>query len=66
MIYENDKLPAITISQYLSDKLNLSYGYITNVLRRTLILLLRILLLFKKLKEQEIDIRDQLTLTEFV
>jgi hypothetical protein len=52
MIYENDKLPAITISQYLSDKLNLSYGYITNVLRRTLILLLRILLLFKKLKEQ--------------
>jgi alpha-D-ribose 1-methylphosphonate 5-triphosphate synthase subunit PhnL len=30
MIYENDKL-AITISQYLSDKLNLSYGYITNV-----------------------------------
>jgi hypothetical protein len=34
MIYENDKL-AITISQYLSDKLNLSYGYITNVFGNT-------------------------------
>jgi hypothetical protein len=31
MIYENEKLPSVTISQYLSDKLNFSYGYITNI-----------------------------------
>jgi hypothetical protein len=43
MIYENDKLPSVTISQYLSDKLNFSYGYITNILLKTPILQLRIL-----------------------
>jgi hypothetical protein len=37
------ELPSVTISQYLSDKLNFSYGYITNILLKTPILQLRIL-----------------------
>ena len=28
MVYEKDKLPTSTISSYLADRLNLSYGYI--------------------------------------
>ena len=31
IIYEKEKFPNITISQYISDKLNFRYGYITNV-----------------------------------
>jgi hypothetical protein len=31
------ELPSVTISQYLSDKLNFSYGYITNILQKILI-----------------------------
>ena len=31
IIYEKDKFPSTTISQYLSEKLNFRYGYITNI-----------------------------------
>lgn len=31
IIYEKDKFPSTTISQYLSEKLNSRYGYITNI-----------------------------------
>ena len=31
MIYEKDKLPLSTISSYLADQLNLSYGYLANI-----------------------------------
>ena len=31
IVYEKDKFPNVTISQYLSDKLNFRYGYLTNI-----------------------------------
>lgn len=31
MVYERDKLPITTTSVYLADKLNLSYGYLSNI-----------------------------------
>jgi len=31
MVYEKDKLPVTTTSIYLADKLNLSYGYLSNI-----------------------------------
>ncbi|WP_298224010.1 AraC family transcriptional regulator [Flavobacterium sp.] len=31
MVYERDKLPVTTTSVYLADKLNLSYGYLSNI-----------------------------------
>jgi AraC-like DNA-binding protein len=62
MIYENDKLPAITISQYLSDKLNLSYGYITNVLPYSSIE--NFIIIQKIERAKKLILEDQLTLTE--
>ncbi|WP_339919488.1 AraC family transcriptional regulator [uncultured Flavobacterium sp.] len=65
MIYENDKLPAITISQYLSDKLNLSYGYITNVFTENTYSSIENFIIIQKIERaKKLILEDQLTLTE--
>ena len=65
MIYENDKLPAVTISQYLSDKLNLSYGYITNVFTENTYSSVENFIIIQKIERaKKLILEDQLTLTE--
>jgi AraC-like DNA-binding protein len=65
MIYENDKLPAVTISQYLSDKLNLSYGYITNVFTENTYSSIENFIIIQKIERaKKLILEDQLTLTE--
>lgn len=65
MIYEHDKLPAITISQYLSDKLNLSYGYITNVFTENTYSSIENFIIIQKIERaKKLILEDQLTLTE--
>jgi AraC-like DNA-binding protein len=65
MIYEHDKLPSITISQYLSEKLNLSYGYITNVFTENTYSSIENFIIIQKIERaKKLIIEDQLTLTE--
>lgn len=65
MIYENDKLPAITISQYLSEKLNFSYGYLTNIFSENTYSSIENFIIIQKIERaKKLIIEDQLTLTE--
>lgn len=65
MIYENDKLPTITISQYLSDKLNFSYGYLTNIFSENTYSSIENFIIIQKIERaKKLIIEDQLTLTE--
>lgn len=65
MIYENDKLPSITISQYLSDKLNFSYGYLTNIFSEHTYSSIENFIIIQKIERaKKLIIEDQLTLTE--
>ena len=65
MIYENDKLPAVTISQYLSDKLNFSYGYITNIFTENTYSSIENFIIIQKIERaKKLIIEEQLTLTE--
>ncbi|MDG2431963.1 AraC family transcriptional regulator [Flavobacterium sp.] len=65
MIYENDKLPSVTISQYLSDKLNFSYGYITNIFSEHTYTSIENFIIIQKIERaKKLIIEEQLTLTE--
>jgi AraC-like DNA-binding protein len=65
MIYENEKLPSVTISQYLSDKLNFSYGYITNIFTENTYSSIENFIIIQKIERaKKLIIEDQLTLTE--
>jgi AraC-like DNA-binding protein len=65
MIYENDKLPSVTISQYLSDKLNFSYGYITNIFTENTYSSIENFIIIQKIERaKKLIIEEQLTLTE--
>lgn len=65
MIYESDKLPSVTISQYLSDKLNFSYGYLTNIFSENTYSSIENFIIIQKIERaKKLIIEDQLTLTE--
>ncbi|MBU0942280.1 MAG: AraC family transcriptional regulator [Bacteroidetes bacterium] len=65
MIYENEKLPSVTISQYLSDKLNFSYGYITNIFTEHTYSSIENFIIIQKIERaKKLIIEEQLTLTE--
>jgi len=65
MIYENEKLPSVTISQYLSEKLNFSYGYITNIFTENTYSSIENFIIIQKIERaKKLIIEDQLTLTE--
>ena len=65
MIYENDKLPAITISQYLSEKMNFSYGYLTNIFSDNTHSSIENFIIIQKIERaKKLIIEDELTLTE--
>lgn len=65
MIYEKDKLPTSTISSYLSDKLNLSYGYISNIFSEHTYTSIENYIIMQKIERaKKLIIEDGLTLTE--
>jgi AraC-like DNA-binding protein len=65
MIYENEKLPSVTISQYLSDKLNFSYGYITNIFTEHTYSSIENFIIIQKIERaKKLIIEEHLTLTE--
>lgn len=65
MVYEKDKLPSVTISQYLSDKLNFSYGYITNIFSEYTYTSIENFIIIQKIERaKKLIIEDELTLTE--
>lgn len=65
MIYEKDKLPTSTISNYLADKLNLSYGYIANVFSEYTYTSIENFIIIQKIERaKKLIIEDGLTLTE--
>jgi AraC-like DNA-binding protein len=65
MVYEKDKLPSTTISQYLSDKLNFSYGYITNIFSEYTYSSIENFIIIQKIERaKKLIIEEELTLTE--
>lgn len=65
MVYEKDKLPTSTISSYLADKLNLSYGYISNIFSEHTYTSIENYIIMQKIERaKKLIIEDGLTLTE--
>lgn len=65
MIYEKDKLPTTTISNYLADQLNLSYGYIANVFSEYTYTSIENFIIIQKIERaKKLILEDGLTLTE--
>ncbi|MBG6110062.1 YesN/AraC family two-component response regulator [Flavobacterium sp. CG_9.10] len=65
IVYEKDKFPNTTISQYLSDKLNYRYGYITNVFSEYTYTSIENFIIIQKIERAKKLIMDEkLSLTE--
>ena len=65
IVYEKDKFPNVTISQYLSDKLNFRYGYLTNVFSEYTFTSIENFIIFQKIERaKKMIIEEKLTLTE--
>lgn len=65
MIYEKDKLPTSTISNYLADQLNLSYGYLANVFSEYTYTSIENFIIIQKIERaKKLIVEDGLTLTE--
>jgi YesN/AraC family two-component response regulator len=65
IVYEKEKFPNITISQYLSDKLNFRYGYITNVFSEYTFTSIENFIIIQKIERaKKLIIEEKLTLTE--
>ena len=64
MIYEKDKLPTTTISNYLADQLNLSYGYIANVFSEYTYTSIENFIIIQKIERaKKLIVEDGFTLT---
>lgn len=65
MIYEKDKLPTSTISHYLADQLNLSYGYLANVFSEYTYTSIENFIIIQKIERaKKLIVEEGLTLTE--
>jgi AraC-like DNA-binding protein len=65
IVYDKDKFPDITISQYLSDKLNFRYGYITNIFSEYTYTSIENFIIIQKIERaKKLIIEEKLTLTE--
>lgn len=65
MVYEKDKLPVTTISYYLSDKLNLSYGYLSNIFSEYTYTSIENFIIIQKIERaKKLIIEEELNLTE--
>lgn len=65
IVYEKDKFPNTTISQYLSDKLNYRYGYLTNVFSEYTYTSIENFIIIQKIERaKKLIIEEKLSLTE--
>ncbi|MES2544251.1 MAG: helix-turn-helix domain-containing protein [Bacteroidota bacterium] len=65
MVYEKDKLPLTTISYYLADKLNFSYGYIANIFSEYTFTSIENFIIIQKIERaKKLILEEELTLTE--
>ena len=65
MIYEKDKLPLSTISSYLANQLNLSYGYLANIFSEFTYTSIENFIIIQKIERvKKLIFEDGLTLTE--
>ncbi|HOZ75077.1 MAG TPA: AraC family transcriptional regulator [Flavobacterium sp.] len=65
MVYEKDKMPNTTISHYLSDKLNFSYGHLANIFSENTYTSIENFIIIQKVERaKKLIIEEELTLTE--
>ena len=65
MIYEKEKLPNTNISNYLADRLNHSYGYISNLFSEVTYSSIENFIIIQKIERaKQLIIEGELTLTE--
>ena len=65
MVYERDKLPTTTISHYLAEKLNFSYGYIANIFSEYTFTSIENFIIIQKIERaKKLIVEEELTLTE--
>lgn len=65
MIYEKEKLPNTNISTYLADRLNHSYGYISNLFSEVTYSSIENFIILQKIERaKQLIIEGQMTLTE--
>lgn len=65
IIYEKDKFPSTTISQYLSEKLDLRYGYITTVFSEYTYTSVENFIIIQKIERaKKLILAEKLSLTE--
>lgn len=65
IIYEKDKFPSTTISQYLSEKLNFRYGYITNIFSENTYTSIENFIIIQKIERaKKLILQGELSLTE--
>lgn len=65
MIYEKVKLPLSTISSYLADQLNLSYGYLVNIFSEFTYTSIENFIIIQKIERvKKLIVEHDLTLTE--
>lgn len=65
IIYEKDKFPSTTISQYLSEKLNFRYGYITNIFSEYTYSSIENFIIIQKIERaKKLILDEELSLTE--
>jgi len=65
MIWNDDTMPAVTTSAYLADKLNHSYGYLSNLFSEITYSTIENFIIFQKIERaKQMTISDNFTLTE--
>jgi AraC-like DNA-binding protein len=65
MIYMDEKLPTIKISDYLSEKLNYSYGYLSNLFVEATYTSIENFIIFQKInRAKELITTNEFTITE--
>ena len=65
MVYEKDKMPNTTISHYLSEKLNFSYGHLANIFSENTYTSIENFIIIQKVERaKKLIIEEELTLTE--
>ena len=65
MVYEKDKFPLTTTSYYLADKLNLSYGYLSNLFSEYTFTSIENYIIIQKIERaKKLILEEELNLTE--
>ena len=65
LVYENDKVPLVTTSHYLADKLNFSYGYLSNLFSEFTYTSIENYIIIQKIERaKKLILEEDLNLTE--